>query len=556
MISRWQVGLVLLTVYGSVQSLEGITRSDQTVDDVIVTIQDGMVMGKKVKTIGKNTTVYAFQGIPFAEPPLGKLRFEPPVPKRPWSGILECQKDKDMCVQDVNPVTGSEDCLHVSVYTPTLIGNLPVMVYIYGGAFIIGDSNYKTYGPDYILDENVVFVQFNYRLGIFGFLSTEDLVCPGNAGFKDQVLALRWVQKNIGFFGGNRAKVTIFGESSGAAAVGYHMLSPMSRGLFRAAIMDSGTPLSLWSLNRNAKEIAFLAGSILAIPTTDSKVLISEMRRFNYTYLQQVSSSVSTIVTEMNPLEGVYFGPVKEPVHPGAFFTGESDKKLSSGNFTRVPVLLGVNSNEAAAVGFITTLWSLYLTESHPKISALTPADMSDDPDKRFSAGLEIRCFYFDCLSLSSQSDDKIVMYMSDDQFNRPTRRAVMDLSKYVPTYYYVFSYVGSLGGVKERIAPGVGHVEELGYLFRTYYSNSSTNDIITRDRMVKMWTNFVKYRNPTPVKDSLLQNKRWPIAKPSRLNYFNIDVNISIESNPFKDRMDFWDNLYVKYGKGTYDTY
>ncbi|KAJ8952066.1 hypothetical protein NQ318_010976 [Aromia moschata] len=99
--------------------------------------------------------------------------------------------------------------------------NLSVMAWIYGGAFISGNSSYKTYGPDYLLDEDIVFVSFNYRLGIFGFLSTGDEVCSGNWGLKDQVLALEWVQDNIAYFGGNPSNVTIFGQSAGGASVSY-----------------------------------------------------------------------------------------------------------------------------------------------------------------------------------------------------------------------------------------------------------------------------------------------------------------------------------------------
>lgn len=105
-----------------------------------------------------------------------------------------------------------------------------VMVWIYGGAFVHGNSSYISYGPDYLLEKDVIYVSFNYRLGVFGFLSTEDLSCPGNMGLKDQVLALNWVQRNIKYFGGDPDRVTIFGESAGASSVSYLLQSTMTRG--------------------------------------------------------------------------------------------------------------------------------------------------------------------------------------------------------------------------------------------------------------------------------------------------------------------------------------
>ncbi|CAG9823970.1 unnamed protein product [Phaedon cochleariae] len=177
-----------------------------------------------------------------------------------------------------------------------LTGSLAVLVYIHGGAFVSGDTTYAQLGPDYFLEEGLVFVSFNYRLGIFGFIGTEDLTCPGNVGLKDQVLALTWVQRNIAFFGGNPQNVTIFGESAGAASVAYHVQSDSSRGLFSAAILDSGTSLSPWALNRRARETAFAVGAALSIVTLDSENLINGLRKINATILQSKASEVSTLV--------------------------------------------------------------------------------------------------------------------------------------------------------------------------------------------------------------------------------------------------------------------
>lgn len=146
------------------------------------------------------------------------------------------------CVQidyffDVNAtVEGSEDCLFLNVYTPQLpvaenaIELLPIMVWFHYGALNTGSGNSESFGPEFLMDRNVLLVTLNYRLGAFGFLSTGDDASPGNYGFKDQVAALRWVQENIANFGGDPGRVTIFGQSAGGGSVHHHLLSPLSKG--------------------------------------------------------------------------------------------------------------------------------------------------------------------------------------------------------------------------------------------------------------------------------------------------------------------------------------
>lgn len=194
----------------------------------------GDVQGFTMKTIG-GRDIYAFEGVPFAEPPIGRLRFRNPVPKKWSSGIINSVPTGNKnCIQtDLSrffAVTGDEDCLYLNVYTPEVdeFAELPVVVFFYGGAFLFGSKD--QYGPAYMLDHNVILVTVNYRLGALGFLSTGDEVSPGNYGLKDQSLALKWVTQNINRFGGNPAKITLMGQSAGGASVHLHMLSKLSRG--------------------------------------------------------------------------------------------------------------------------------------------------------------------------------------------------------------------------------------------------------------------------------------------------------------------------------------
>jgi acetylcholinesterase len=207
----------------------------------IVQIEDGQIEGAFMTSrLGK--TFQAFLRIPFAAPPLGEFRFQAPKRVKPWSGIRNGTYYGAMCVQpNARPdYVNSEDCLQLNVYTTSLIASKPVIVYIHGGSLSIG-SGIDQGGPQNLMDREVVVVSINYRLGALGFLATGTADVPGNAGMKDQVMALKWVQKNIEKFGGNPNKVTIAGLSAGALSVTAHMISTMSQNLFHRVIAISGS---------------------------------------------------------------------------------------------------------------------------------------------------------------------------------------------------------------------------------------------------------------------------------------------------------------------------
>ena len=209
----------------------------------------GTIIGtvKEVNVFGNQMKVERYHGIPYAEPPVGKLRFQYPVPKAPFTSPYEATEHGNLCYQlNMFPLEGavySEDCLFLNIYAPVIRSKpTPVMVWIHGGGFSTGSSNF------YITDTlsafgEVVVVTINYRLTLFGFLSTGDENAPGNVGLMDQHLAIKWVNENIEAFGGDPEKVTIFGESAGGMSVAYQSLFPENEGLFQRAIAQSG---SLW----------------------------------------------------------------------------------------------------------------------------------------------------------------------------------------------------------------------------------------------------------------------------------------------------------------------
>jgi para-nitrobenzyl esterase len=192
----------------------------------------------------------AFKGIPYAAPPVGNLRWRAPQPVAPWQGVRSAERPGAMCMQTIGAAAKlppqSEDCLTLNVWAPAKVASAPVMLWIHGGSFSSGTGAAPTYDGSALARRGVVVVTLNYRLGYFGFfahptLSAETPQGPvANYGLLDMIAALRWVATNIRAFGGDPANVTIFGESSGAAAVNRLMIAPAARGLFHRAISQSG----------------------------------------------------------------------------------------------------------------------------------------------------------------------------------------------------------------------------------------------------------------------------------------------------------------------------
>lgn len=221
----------------------------------------GWVRGYEENHDGRQ--MYRFIKIPYAQPPLGDLRFHKTKPIKEWDGVKGIGAiNAPQCPQIQNPMPGfdnlenDEDCLYLNIYIPGGISkdrNLSVMVWIHGGGFIVGGaSQYKP--QKLVLGGDVIVVTINYRLGLFGFLTLHDQLAPGNYGLWDQIEALKWIQKNIAAFGGNPKSVTIFGESAGGMSVSLQTLIPSNKGLFQRAISQSGV-VSSFSIARKREEV-------------------------------------------------------------------------------------------------------------------------------------------------------------------------------------------------------------------------------------------------------------------------------------------------------------
>nr|CAD7447327.1 unnamed protein product [Timema bartmani] len=276
--------------------------------EVNVETSQGELLGA-TSTTADGTHYFTFRGVPYAKPPVGPLRFKSPQEAEPWKGQRDARQFATRCLQEDG---GSEDCLYLNIFTPQLgpNSNLPVMVWFHWGAFAFGSADLD---PGHIMDLGVVVVSVQYRLNVFGkfscqgysmtykeatrekrgigtiqrvsrlakipgFLSLEGTDVPGNAGLKDQVAALRWINKNINQFGGDADRVTLFGCSAGGSSVHFHILSPLSTGLFHRGISQSGTALDPWAYIEQSQSYAFRLGRNLGLQTEDPQELLDLLR--------------------------------------------------------------------------------------------------------------------------------------------------------------------------------------------------------------------------------------------------------------------------------------
>lgn len=193
-------------------AFSGEVDSRSSFANLVISTQGGQVSGTEERIGLLGDRYFSWKGIPYAVPPVGNQRWRDPIAHGGWTGVRDGSAHGGSC-------TDTEDCLFLNVYSTSIIDKRPVMVWIHGGSFTGGSGDDSTYGPDHLLQEDIVVVTLNFRLGIMGFLSTGDQHAPGNYAMKDILLALRWVQNNILNFGGDPDNVTIFGESSGGCTV-------------------------------------------------------------------------------------------------------------------------------------------------------------------------------------------------------------------------------------------------------------------------------------------------------------------------------------------------
>ncbi|GLG98112.1 Acetylcholinesterase [Gryllus bimaculatus] len=346
--------LILLTVYGWV--------SVGAQDEPIVKVEQGQLRGREATSV-LGERYYSFQGIPYAKPPVGELRFKDAQDPDAWDGVRDATVEGCMCTQlDRNDFQyrGCEDCLFLNVYTPTLPQTgakpLPVMFWVHGGGFVFGAGNADVYGPDYLMEEGVVLVTINYRLTCF---------------------ALRWVKKNIAAFNGDPNKVTFFGESAGGTSAHWHLMSPMSKGLFHGAISESGAMMNPWALAWAPYETSRRLASAVGCTGDDDDEVVECLRQVDATELVRASEEKASTPRDRDRLLLFPFSPtLEEEKVPGVetFVTAAPEQLIMQGCQHDVPYLAGMNTQEwmltIASTSHADDLGYLFQTHVSPNVSS------------------------------------------------------------------------------------------------------------------------------------------------------------------------------------------
>lgn len=339
-------------------------------DPLIVRTTKGRVKGTTL-TASTGKKVDAWFGIPYAQKPLGDLRFRHPRPVESWGEeILNTTTLPHSCVQIVDTVFGDfpgtmmwnpntdmqEDCLYINIVSPKpRPKNAAVMLWVFGGGFYSGTVTLDVYDPKILVsEENVVYVSMQYRVASLGFLYFDTAEVPGNAGLFDQLMALQWVKENIQYFGGDPHNVTLFGESAGAVSVSLHLLSPLSRNLFSQAILQSGSATAPWAII--SREESILRGIRLAeavhCPSSrnDLEPMIECLRQ----------KPAEELVNNEGGTLGICEFPFV-PIIDGSFLDEMPRRSLAHQNFKKTNLLMGSNTDEGYYFIFY------YLTELFPK---------------------------------------------------------------------------------------------------------------------------------------------------------------------------------------------
>ncbi|KAJ3645083.1 hypothetical protein Zmor_022770 [Zophobas morio] len=521
-----------------------------------VTIQQGTLRGSTATDLHGNPFL-KFQGIPYAKPPLGDLRFKAPVPPEKWTGVFDATKEGSICYQrdliKKGILVGTENCLVLNVYTKKLPKDekdlRPVMFWIHGGGFIWGHGGEELYGPDYLITEDVVVVTINYRLGLFGFVSFDDpsLEVPGNAGLKDQVMALRWVQKNIDKFGGDRNNVTIFGESAGGVSVHLMVLSPLAKGLFHKAIAQSGCALNTWvRASKGVKRVA----EIMGLERVDDKTVFDALAKKSTEEVLEIQEKMEE---EIIPYKPRYVGFVIETSSKEPFMIEEPINIMISGHFNQVPFLIGYNTLEGAVLDVLKKPGQPEAPDFEQLIPWSFGYEVGSPESKAVAAKLQK--FYFGDEDYSQKLLRKKYDVLSDTHFIFGIYVTIMTqfaISK-APIYLYRMTVETNLNFYKVLLniqMPGVCHCDDVGYLFK----HSTTPEIVPGSvedvcltRFVKLWTNFAKFGNPTPDKNDNLLKVVWKPMRNDSVDFLEIGKELEAKSNPVTERLLIWKQVFAE---------
>ncbi|EDY83622.1 Carboxylesterase superfamily [Verrucomicrobiia bacterium DG1235] len=432
----------------------------------------GLVQG----TIEDHLAVY--RGVPFAAPPVGDLRWKAPQPADSWDGVRQTTSFGPDPMQGDGQGNVSEDCLFLNIWSPAKSPDeqLPVLVWIYGGGFAFGSTSTPVHNGEHLARKGVILVSVNYRVGSLGFLAHPELSAEspddvsGNYGLLDQIAGLEWIQNNISAFGGDPDKVTIFGESAGGISVSMLCASPKAKGLFRAAISQSGG--------------SFGPSRPTTYPGENMRTLaMAEQSGITYAENAGASSIEALRKLPAQKLPGGWGSGTSWPIVDGFVIPGDQHEMYQNGNYNDVDILVGYNSDEGLSFSRERTVeeWTANVDKRYGPfaeelIAAYPP--VGDRVSKTARDLMRDAAFGWQTWAWATQQaktgDSKIFFYYFDQHADQPADSEAAD--------------------------HGMPHGVDVPYVFQTLAPNDanlSEADYTLSDTVSTYWTNFAKHGDP-----------------------------------------------------------
>ena len=527
--------------------------------DNVVRVEGGLISG----TPSADGALRVFRGIPFAKPPVAELRWKPPQPAEPWTGVRSATSFGPRCVQVPRPKASlgyfppepeSEDCLYLNIWAPadTERRPHPVMVWIYGGACNMGSGALPIFHGEALARKGVVLVTFNYRLGRLGFLAHPELTAEsghgasGNYGLMDQRAALQWVQRNIDQFGGDPGRVTIFGQSTGSFSVSYFMASPLTKSLFHRAIGQSGGGFGpvdtttgtsdaiqgLPDAERSGVELSRRIGAASIAELRARCAHEIQMARIGDGYQPGQGYDRFKALNGRGAFDNAYF------IVDGYFIPDTVRSIFARGAQNDVPLIAGSNAQERG-----TTVQPASTRQGYIDAARAQYRDLADrflqvypsesDAESNEAGGLSI--------------GDRIFTWQSWTWANAQSRTGKS------PAYYYRFSRVppfppGVAFTENPNNVPRSFHGAEIPYVFGSLSAREwpwEPLDHALSDTMTSYWVNFAETGDPN---GSGLA--RWPKLDPAAPMAMHFGIESGLGPVPHPERLAFWDSFYERQPK------
>ncbi|XP_046480871.1 carboxylic ester hydrolase-like isoform X1 [Neodiprion pinetum] len=499
--------------------------------------------------------IEAYEGIPYAIPPIGNLRFEIAKPISSWTGVMMAKEPGPMCLQygremksTVQKIRGSENCLYLNVYTRSTSSphGSPVIFFINGNSFMTGAGS--DFGPEYLLNQDVILVTSDSRSGILGFLSTEDHIVPGNMGMKDQVIALRWVKKNIGSFGGDPSRITIVGHSSGGISAQYFYLTNITAGMFQRGMSISGTVLQPQALIEKPLSKAKRVAALVGCPTGKIRSMVDCLKA-------QPADKIVLTIKDFELFQGVYstvFGPVVEKGH-GDFKMIDRPpmESLALGFVQDLPwYCVGVEDDGLiTSAGLLNNPLQLYLFDMNfGKIApSLLGYNDTVPESKKPEVTRLIKEKYFNKRPIDLLSAREVTKIITDWLYGIGNEKAARMHARAIrsPVRSCLFTYKGS-HSITEILTGntmnyGVSQYDDLAYLFPLFFTPTSQQDLKMQKIMTNFWVSYatngtadmsVEWSNLNPCQT---EYRYLQIAGPDKI-YMNGSTNFG--------NKEFWETI------------